>query len=54
MLYIIQFGGVWMLYKLKQNKIENYQTEFNKIIKLSREQSLVAIIHPPIEIRTDP
>ena len=46
-------GGVWILYRLKQNKTENYQTEFNKIRKLSREQSLVASTHPPIEIRTD-
>ena len=43
-----------MLYRLKKNKTENYQTEFNKIRKLSREQTLVAITHPPIEIRTDP
>ena len=41
-----------MLYRLKQNKTEYYQTEFNKIRKLSREQSLVASTHPPIEIRT--
>ena len=50
----MQLGGVWMLYRLKQNKTEYYQTEFNKIRKLSREQTLVAITHPPIEIRTDP
>ena len=49
----MQLGGVWMLYRLKQNKTEYYQTEFNKIRKLSREQSLVASTHPPIEIRTD-
>ena len=42
-----------MLSKMKQKKTENYQTKFNKIRKLSREQSLVAITHPPIEIRTD-
>ena len=46
-------GGVWMLYRLKQNKIENYQTEFNKIRKLSREQTLVASTHPRTEIKTN-
>ena len=54
MLYVMQFGGgVWMLYRLKKNKTENYQTKFNKIRKLSREQTLVASTHPPIEIKTD-
>ena len=46
-------GGVWMLFKMKQKKTKNYQTKFNKIRKLSREQTLVASTHPPIEIRTD-
>jgi hypothetical protein len=50
----MQFGGVWMLSRLKQKKTENYQTKFNKIRKLSREQTLVASTHPPMEIRTDP
>jgi hypothetical protein len=38
---------------LKQKKTENYQAKFNKIIKLSREQTLVASTHPPTEIKTD-
>jgi len=42
-----------MLSRLKQKKIENYQTKLNKIRKLSREQTLVASIDPPTEIRTD-
>ena len=55
MLDDMQFGGGgWILYRLKKNKTENYQTKFNKIRKLSREQTLVASTHPPIEIRTDP
>ena len=49
----MQFGGGWMLYRLKKNKTENYQTKFNKIRKLSREQNLVARKHPLTEIRTD-
>jgi hypothetical protein len=49
----MQFGGVWTLFRLKQKKPENYQTKFNKIRKLSREQTLVASIHPSTEIRTD-
>jgi len=54
MLDVMQFGrGVWMLSRLKQKKTENYQTRFNKIRKLSREQILVASTHPPTEIRTD-
>ena len=53
MLDDMQFGGVWMLSRLKQKKTENYQTKFNKIRKLSREQTLVASTHPPTEIRTD-
>ena len=53
MLNDMQFGGVWTSYRLKQKKTENYQTKFNKIRKLSREQTLVANIHPPTEIRTD-
>ena len=54
MLDDMQFeGGVWMLSRLKQKKIENYQAKLNKIIKLSREQTLVASTHPPTEIRTD-
>jgi len=36
-----------MLSRLKQKKTENYQTKFNKIRKLSREQTLVASTHPP-------
>jgi hypothetical protein len=48
MLDNMQFGGgVWMLSRLKQKKTENYQTKFNKIRKLSREQTLVASTHPP-------
>jgi hypothetical protein len=53
MLDDMQFGGVWTLSRLKQKKIENYQTKFNKIRKLSREQTLVTSTHPPTEIRTD-
>jgi hypothetical protein len=37
MLDDMQFGGGWMLSRLKQKKTENYQTKFNKIKKLSRE-----------------
>ena len=52
MLDDMQFGGGgWMLSRLKQMRIENYQTKFNKIRKLSREQTLVASTHSPIEIR---
>jgi hypothetical protein len=40
MLDDIQFGGVWMLSRLKQKKTENYQAKLNKIRKLSREQTL--------------
>jgi hypothetical protein len=47
---ICNLGGVWMLSRLKQKKIENYQTKFNKIRKLSREQTLVASTHPPTEM----
>jgi len=50
---ICNLGGVWMLSRLKQKKTENYQAEFNKIRKLSREQILVASTHPPTEIRTN-
>jgi hypothetical protein len=50
---ICNLGGFWILSRLKQKKIENYQAELNKIRKLSREQTLVASIHPPTEIRTD-
>jgi hypothetical protein len=50
---ICNLEGVWTLSRLKQKKTENYQTRFNKIRKLSREQTLVASTHPPIEIRTD-
>jgi len=54
MLDDMQFwGGFWMLSRIKQKKIENYQAKLNKIRKLSREQTLVASTHPPIEIRTD-
>jgi len=54
MLDDMQFeGGFWMLSRLKQKKIENYQAKLNKIRKLSREQTLVASTHPPTEIRTD-
>jgi hypothetical protein len=35
-------GGGWTLSRLNQNKTENYQTKFNKIRKLSKEQTLVA------------
>jgi hypothetical protein len=52
MLDDMQFGGVWTLSRLKQKKTENYQTKFNKIRKLSREQTLVTSTHPPTEIRT--
>jgi len=54
MLDDMQFGGVWTLSRLKQKKIKNYQTKFNKIRKLSREQTLVPSTHPPKEIRTNP
>jgi hypothetical protein len=50
---ICNLGGVWTLSMLKQKKTENYQAKFNKIIKLSREQTLVASTHPPTEIKTD-
>jgi len=53
MLDEMQFEGGWTLSRLKQKKTENYQTKFNKIRKLSREQTLVASTHPPIEIITD-
>ena len=54
MLDDMQFwGGGWTLSRLKQKKTENYQTKFNKIRKLSREQTLVASTPPPTEIRTD-
>ena len=53
MLDDMQFEGVWTLSRLKQKKTGNYQTKFNKIRKLSREQTLVASTHPPTEIRTD-
>jgi hypothetical protein len=53
MLDDMQFGGVWMLSKLKQKKTENYQTKFNKIRKLLREQTLVVSTHQPTEVRTD-
>jgi hypothetical protein len=53
MLDDMQFRGIWMLSRLKQKKIENYQTKFNKIRKLSREQTLVTSTHPSTEIRTD-
>jgi hypothetical protein len=53
MLDEMQFGGVWTLSRLNQKKIENYQTKFNKIRKLSREQTLIASTHPPTKIRTD-
>jgi hypothetical protein len=42
MLDDMQFGGGWTLSRLKQKKTEYYQTKFNKIRKLSREQTLVA------------
>jgi hypothetical protein len=51
MLDDMQFGGVWMLSRLKQKKTENYQAKLNKIRKLSREQTLVSSKHPPTEIR---
>jgi hypothetical protein len=47
MLDVMQFRGVWTLSRLKQKKTENYQTKFNKIKKLSREQTLVASTHSP-------
>ena len=50
---ICNLGGVWTLSKLKQKKTENYQTKFNKIRKLSREQTLVTSTHPFTEVRTD-
>ena len=53
MLDDMQFGGFWTLFRLKQKKTENYQTKFNKIRKLSREQTLVTSTHPPTEIRTN-
>jgi hypothetical protein len=31
MLDDMQFGGVWMLSRLKQKKTENYEIKFNKI-----------------------
>jgi hypothetical protein len=37
MLDDMQFGGVWTLSRLKQKKIENYQSKFKEIRKLSRE-----------------
>ena len=51
MLDDMQFKGGWMLSRLKQMRIENYQTKFNKIRKLSREQTSVVSTHPPIEIK---
>jgi hypothetical protein len=53
MLDDMQFGGDWALSRLKKKKTENYQTKFNKIKNLSREQTLVASTYPPTEIRTD-
>jgi hypothetical protein len=53
MLDDMQFRGIWMLFRLKQKKTKNYQTKFNKIRKLSREQTLVTSTHPSTEIRTD-
>ena len=50
---ICNLGEVWTLSRLKQKKTENYQTKFNKIRKLSREQTLVTSTYPPTEIRTD-
>ena len=49
MLDDMQFWGGWILSRLKQKKTENYQTKFNKIRKLSREQTLVTSTHPPTE-----
>jgi hypothetical protein len=49
----MQCGVVWTLFRLKQNKTENYQAKLNKIRKLSREQTLVTSKHPPTEIKTD-
>ena len=43
-------GGVWTLSRLKQKKTKNYQMKFNKIRKLSREQTLVASTHPSIGV----
>ena len=53
MLDDMQFKGVWTLSRLKEKKTENYQAKLNKIRKLSREQTLVACKHPPMEIRID-
>jgi len=54
MLDDMQFGGGgWTLSRLKQKKTENYQMKFNKIRKLSREQTLVTSTHSPTEIKTD-
>jgi hypothetical protein len=53
MLDDMQCGVVWTLFRLKQNKTENYQAKLNKIRKLSREQTLVTSKHPPTEIKTD-
>jgi hypothetical protein len=50
---ICNLGGGWTLFRLKKKKTENYQTKFNKIRKLSSEQTFVASRHPPTEIRTD-
>jgi len=50
---ICNLGGVWMLFRLKQKKKENYRAKLKKIRKLSREQTLVASKHPPTEIRAD-
>ena len=53
MLNDMQLRGVWTLSRLKQKKTENYQTKFNKIKKISREQTLVTSTHPPIKIKID-
>jgi hypothetical protein len=53
MLDDMQFRGGWMLFRLKQKKIETYQAKLNRIRKLSREQTSVASKHSPTEIRTD-
>jgi len=45
---IFNLGGGWMLSRLKQKKIENYQAKLNKIRKLLREQTLVTSKRPPI------
>ena len=42
-----------MLSRLKKKKIENYQTKFNRIKKLSRKQTLVTSTHLPTKTRTD-